>query len=395
MMGMENNVYGELLLGLQLENQKILLTSLQEDGTLEKHIYEPGREEEAVEALAQQAAFEKKVCILGFEQEQKRAQGSEPYRTKENGQDDRPDCAKNTCHGSGTDDAKDAGQNGKKWIAEPFCRENRMLIFGGGHVSLALAEFAARTGFSVTVTDDRPAFANKLRFPTAKEVLCMDFEAAIEKLGVNSSDFAVLLTRGHRHDGVCLKALVKQPQTAYLGMIGSRKRVREFKDTLEEEGISRAWLDWIHTPVGLDIGAVTPEEIAVAILAETIQVKRKPETEGGRKVSQSDIDMEVIHDLAEPDEKFADQKKAVITILGTKGSTPRKAGAKMIVYETGLIQGTIGGGCAEANLMQHAREVIRDGIYQIRHVDMTGKAAEEEGMVCGGVMQVLIERDDF
>ena len=89
-MGMENNVYGELLLGLQLENQKILLTSLQEDGTLEKHIYEPGREEEAVEALAQQAAFEKKVCILGFEQEQKRAQGSEPYRTKENGQDDRP-----------------------------------------------------------------------------------------------------------------------------------------------------------------------------------------------------------------------------------------------------------------------------------------------------------------
>ena len=84
-MGMENNVYGELLLGLQLENQKILLTSLQEDGTLEKHIYEPGREEEAVEALAQQAAFEKKVCILGFEQEQKRAQGSEPYRTKETG----------------------------------------------------------------------------------------------------------------------------------------------------------------------------------------------------------------------------------------------------------------------------------------------------------------------
>ena len=72
--------------------------------------------------------------------------------------------------------------------------------------------------------------------------------------------------------------------------------------------------------------------------------------------------------------------------------TPRKAGAKMIVYETGMIQGTIGGGCAEANLMQHAREVIRGGAYQIRHVDMTGKVAEEEGMVCGGIMQVLIER---
>lgn len=350
-MGTEHNVYGELLSGLQSENQKLLLTKLKEDGTLEKHLYVPGAEPEAAEALAQQAAFEKKVCISGF----------------------------------GTD------ENTEKWIAEPFCKENRMLIFGGGHVSLALAEFAARTGFAVTVTDDRPSFANQLRFPTAKQVLCMDFDSAIEKLGVNSSDFVVLLTRGHRHDGVCLRALSKQPETAYLGMIGSRKRVRELKDTLEEEGIRREWLDWIHTPVGLDIGAVTPEEIAVAILAEAIQVKRKP-AEGSRRVSQSDIDMEVIHDLAEPEEKFADQKKAVITILSTKGSTPRKAGAKMIVYETGLIQGTIGGGCAEANLMQHAREVIRDGAYQIRHVDMTGKVAEEEGMVCGGVMQVLIEQ---
>ena len=349
---MGSNVYGELLSGLQSEKPQILLTRLHEDATLEKHIYVPGQEPEEAEALAQQAAFEKKVCILGFE----------------------------------------PGQSGEKWVAEPFCKENRMLIFGGGHVSLALAEFADRTGFDVTVTDDRPSFANQLRFPMAKEVLCMDFDTAIEKLGVNASDFVVILTRGHRHDGVCLRALSKQPQTAYLGMIGSRKRVRELKDTLEEEGINRAWLDWIHTPVGLDIGAVTPEEIAVAILAETIQVKRKPEKEGGRKVSQSDIDMEVIHDLAEPDEKFADQKKAVITILSSKGSTPRKAGAKMIVYETGMIQGTIGGGCAEANLMQHVREVIRDGIYQIRHVDMTGKVAEEEGMVCGGVMQVLVER---
>lgn len=347
---MQQNVYKELLKGLQSESQKLLLTKLNENGTLEKHLYVPGAEPEEAEALAQQAAFEKKVCVSGF----------------------------------------DTDENTEKWIAEPFCKENRMLIFGGGHVSLALAEFASRTGFAVTITDDRPSFANKLRFPTAKEVLCMDFDSAIEKLQVNASDFAVLLTRGHRHDGVCLRALAKQEETAYLGMIGSRKRVRELKDTLEEEGIRREWLDWIHTPVGLDIGAVTPEEIAVAILAEAIQVKRKP-AEGGKRVSQSDIDMEVIHDLAEPDEKFAGQKKAVITILTTKGSTPRKAGAKMIVYETGMIQGTIGGGCAEANLMQHAREVIRDGVYQLRHVDMTGKVAEDEGMVCGGIMQVLIE----
>ena len=129
-MGIEN-VYGALLNGLQSENQKLLLTKLKKDGTLEKHIYEPGTETESVEALAQQAAFEKKVCITGFDDKQKT----------------------------------------EKWIAEPFCKENRMLIFGGGHVSLALAEFAARTGFAVTVTDDRPSFANELRFPTAKQVL--------------------------------------------------------------------------------------------------------------------------------------------------------------------------------------------------------------------------------
>ena len=133
-MGMENNIYGELLMELQSESQKILLTRLREDGILEKHIYEPGGEEEAVEALAQQAAFEKKVCVS---------------------------------------DLEEAAET-ETWIAEPFCKENRMLIFGGGHVSLALAEFAARTGFAVTVTDDRPTFANQLRFPMAKEVLCME-----------------------------------------------------------------------------------------------------------------------------------------------------------------------------------------------------------------------------
>lgn len=155
---------GSFFPGLQSENQKLLLDKIKEDGTLEKHIYVPGAEPEAAEALAQQAAFEKKVCISGF----------------------------------------GADEHTEKWIAEPFCKENRMLIFGGGHVSLALAEFAARTGFAVTVTDDRPSFANQLRFPTAKQVLCMDFDSAIEKLHVNSSDFVVLLTRGHRHDGVCL-----------------------------------------------------------------------------------------------------------------------------------------------------------------------------------------------
>lgn len=281
----------------------------------------------------------------------------------------------------------------KSIIVEPFCKQERLIILGGGHVSLALAEFSAKTGFIVNVVDDRPSFANSARFPFAKQVFCDSFEHAIKSLNITSSDYIAILTRGHRHDAVCLKTLYKQETPCYLGMIGSRKRVRELKrQLLEEEGISQEWLDGIHSPIGLDIGAITPEEIAVCILAELIETKRKSTSK--RKVLQSDIDMEIIEKLAYPSKNRANSQKAIITILETKGSTPRKAGAKMIVYEDGGIEGTIGGGCAEASIMQEAREIIKDGGYRICEVDMTGSVAEDEGMVCGGTMKVLIEKYD-
>ena len=95
----------------------------------------------------------------------------------------------------------------KKYFVEPFCREERLIILGGGHVGLALAEFAARGGFQVCVVDDRPSFANTVRFPWAAEVLCEGFASAIEKLQINEYDYITILTRGHRHDGDCLRAL--------------------------------------------------------------------------------------------------------------------------------------------------------------------------------------------
>lgn len=281
--------------------------------------------------------------------------------------------------------------DGKTIVMEPFCREERMIILGGGHVSLALAEFGARVGFAVTVVDDRPFFANKVRFPWAREVLCENFEKAVEDLHVTSSDYVVILTRGHRYDGECLRSLYRQTPSAYLGMIGSRRRVKSLKEQLMEEGMASEWLDKLHSPVGLDIGAVTPEEIAVAILAEVIEAKRRPK-DGAIRTLQSDIDMRVMDKLANPPEQMAEMEKAVVTILETKGSVPRKAGAKMIVYENGMIDGTIGGGCAESGIMGEAREIIREGGYRIRQVDMTGTVAEEEGMVCGGTMKVLIEK---
>jgi len=279
----------------------------------------------------------------------------------------------------------------KKIIVEPFGRQERLIILGGGHVSLALAEFSAKTGFLVTVVDDRPSFANTVRFPFAKQVICDSFECAIESLEITSSDYIAILTRGHRHDAVCLRKLYEQKNPLYLGMIGSRRRVRGLKRQLiEEDGVSEEWLESIHSPIGLNIGAITPEEIAVCILAELIETKRKSASE--RKVMQSDIDMDVIEKLAYVPSNRVKVQKAIITILETRGSAPRKAGAKMIVYENGMIEGTIGGGCAEASIMQEARDIIRDGGYKICEVDMTGDIAEDEGMVCGGKMKVLIEK---
>lgn len=279
----------------------------------------------------------------------------------------------------------------KKIVVEPFGRQERLIILGGGHVSLALAEFSAKTGFLVTVVDDRPSFANTVRFPFAKQVICDSFECAIESLEITSSDYIAILTRGHRHDAVCLRKLYEQKNPLYLGMIGSRRRVRGLKRQLiEEDGVSEEWLESIHSPIGLNIGAITPEEIAVCILAELIETKRKSTSE--RKVMQSDIDMDVIEKLAYVPSNRVKVQKAIITILETRGSAPRKAGAKMIVYENGMIEGTIGGGCAEASIMQEARDIIRDGGYKICEVDMTGDIAEDEGMVCGGKMKVLIEK---
>ena len=273
-------------------------------------------------------------------------------------------------------------------LLEPFSRKERLLILGGDHVGLALAEFAAKTGFSVYVADDRPCFANQLRFPWAEEVYCMDFPAAIQAFQPDTQDYIAVLTRGHRHDADCLTALSHCPVPTYLGMIGSRRRVKELKTHLEEtEHLSHEWLESIHTPIGLAIKAVTPEEIAISILAELILTKRTLRPD---HIAPSDADLDVIAALADPPANRTDLKKALVTIVETKGPTPRKAGANMIVYEDGTVFGTIGGGCAEAGLVQTAREVMRSGSYQFCKVDMTGEVAAEEGVVCGGWMMMAL-----
>lgn len=264
---------------------------------------------------------------------------------------------------------------------EYYYPEERLIILGGGHVSWPLALFGAESGFSVTVVDDRPAFANRQRFPKAREVLCESFAGCFEKLQITPYDYVVVVTRGHRYDMDCLRKLLSGIEPAYVGMMGSRRRTIGVASLLEEEGFDKARIERIHMPIGLSIGALTPAEIAVSIMAELIQVKRRRS-----EIPASDTDFRVLEQLA-----VEEQPHGVVTILSTKGSVPRRPGAKMIVYADGRIVGSIGGGCAEAEVMRETLKYIGTGKSGVKRVDMTKDVREEDVMVCGGIMEVLIE----
>lgn len=164
---------------------------------------------------------------------------------------------------------------------EPLVPTPRVFIFGGGHISLFVARMSAMVGFQVVVVDDRPQFANKERFPEAEEVIAEEFPLALPKLKVNKSSYLVIVTRGHSYDQEVLEWAVGT-EARYIGMIGSRKKIQTVYQGLEEKGIPAAKFKLVHATIGLNIGALTPEEIAVAIVAEMIAEKRK--IKGEKKV---------------------------------------------------------------------------------------------------------------
>ncbi len=156
---------------------------------------------------------------------------------------------------------------------EPLDPSPRLLIVGAGHVSRHLARIAAGVGFLVQVLDDREKFANRERFPQAAEVVVAEIAPYLAAADIPSSAYVVVITRGHTHDLAAMRALAGR-ECRYIGMIGSRAKVARINDALTGEGVPAEWLQRIHAPVGLRIGAVTPEEIGVSIAAELIAVRR-------------------------------------------------------------------------------------------------------------------------
>jgi xanthine dehydrogenase accessory factor len=157
-------------------------------------------------------------------------------------------------------------------FVEPILPQPVLYIFGGGHVSIALANAAHTAGFAIGVIDDRESFANRERFPMAGEVYT-SYEEAFEKIKPTASTYMVIVTRGHKDDMRVLGwAVSTSPR--YIGMIGSKRKVISVYRALEKDGVSPEKFAGVHAPVGLDIGALTPEEIAISIAAELIAIRR-------------------------------------------------------------------------------------------------------------------------
>lgn len=148
-----------------------------------------------------------------------------------------------------------------------------LLICGAGHIALPLARFAREAGFSVTVLDDRPEFASQSRFPGC-EVIAGDFRERLRALPLGPAAYAVVITRGHEHDTECLEEILPK-STAYVGLIGSRRRVGFVLATLGGKGIPKRRLADVFTPIGVPTGGSSPEEIALAIAAELVCVRRR------------------------------------------------------------------------------------------------------------------------
>ncbi len=267
-------------------------------------------------------------------------------------------------------------------------QQDELIVCGGGHVSIPIIKIGKMLDFSVTVLEDRPLYADHVRAAGADRVICDTFRDALSQIDGGSNVYFVVVTRGHRYDMECLRSIFEK-KYAYAGMMGSRVRSGEVRKALAAEGISEVEIAKLHSPIGLPIGGETPEEIAVSVMAEIVQVRDQI-----RKEKKADgYTHEILQALLADD----DRSRCLVTIISRKGSAPRSVGTKMVVFEDGVCTGTIGGGCVEAQVMQEALHMMRGAAEESRtlKINMLPEQAEEEGMVCGGIVEISLDVIDL
>ncbi|MDD5543754.1 MAG: XdhC/CoxI family protein [Acidobacteriia bacterium] len=169
-------------------------------------------------------------------------------------------------------------------FVEPILAPPTLYIFGAGHVSRAISKVATLAGFQTVVIDDRPDYASRKRFPEAIEIVADFFENAFRKIKPSEFSYLVIVTRGHKEDFSVLRWAIQTP-ARYIGLIGSRRKIRTLFERLEQEGFDPQLFQRVTAPIGLNIGAITAEEIAVAFVAEIIAVRRRANLPEGLQLS--------------------------------------------------------------------------------------------------------------
>ena len=271
--------------------------------------------------------------------------------------------------------------DGEKLYIEQICSPKKIVICGAGHVSLPIIKISKILGFEVVCIDDREYFTNRVQDAGADKVYCEEFDSILKKIDSDYDTYFVIVTRGHHWDKVCLREILKKPY-GYVGLMGSKRRTGFVKKDLIEEGYPQEKVDDIYTPIGINIGSETPEEIAVSIMAEIISVKSSKK----KNVGYVDGMLEKILENEE--------RKALATIVLKRGSAPREVGTKALFMKDGSFIGTVGGGKAENDILEKAKELLgKDEDFKpfIFKVNLTDDDASIEGMVCGGRLEVLME----
>ena len=300
-------------------------------------------------------------------------------------------------------------QGDSRVFLEQINMGRKLVICGAGHVALSVIRIGVMLGFEVTVIEDREEFAARAGEAGSHHVICRPFEEALEGIEGDSATAFVIMTREHVHDVACLRRVLKK-NYAYAGMMGSRSRTGKIREQLLEEGYDPGKLDQVHMPIGLRIGSRTPEEIAVSVTAELIQVMNEADAGEGFPAGMAEELAAISIPLGaekspEPDEaqktfyrelhkdfhketcKTEELSGVLAMIVEKTGEAPRRPGTKMLVRKDGSFLGTVGGGYAEAVVLKTARDMIREGRRESR---LTRIVMQKGTMMCGGEINVFL-----
>ncbi len=256
-------------------------------------------------------------------------------------------------------------------LTETVKAEPHLVLFGSGHVGKALYDLGVLQGMRMTILDDRAELLTEERFPLAERFVS-PFPELLKREYNALSPYFVIFTHGHAFDTDCLRYALSHP-SSYIGMIGSKAKSAKALQILKDEGFSEKELENVHTPVGLSIGAETPEEIAVSIMAEIIACFRSEK-------HFSTADPALLRIMAE-------EHGIAVRIIAKHGSAPRATGSMMFVAEHG-IHGTVGGGAIEAEAVEEAKKMLHGGRNtMIKEYNLSSDG--DINMVCGGKATLL------